>query len=67
MELLHEFPNLNNYVLLRRDRNRNVGGIAYAILEVLCYAQKQNFPYKIENIFFKLRVPKSKPVAVGFI
>ena len=58
---------INNYDLLRRDRNRNGGGVACYIRSDISYIQKQYFPEEIKNIFFEILLPKTKPIVVGII
>ena len=42
---------INNYDLLRRDRNKNGGGVVCYIRSDISYIQKKYFPEEIENIF----------------
>ena len=58
---------MNNYDLLRRDRNRNGGGVAYYIRSDKSYIQKQFFPKEIQNILFEILLHKSKLKVVGII
>ena len=58
---------INNYDLPRRDRNRNGGGVACYIRSDISYIQKQCFPEEIENIFFEILLPKTKPIVAGII
>ena len=58
---------INNYGLLRRDRNRNGVGNACFIRSDISYIQIQSFPEEIENMFFEILLPKTKPIEVGII
>ena len=58
---------INNYDVLRRDRNRNGGGAACFIRSDTSYIQRQYFPEEIENIFFEVLLPKTKPIVVGIV
>ena len=58
---------INNYDLLRQDRNRNGGGVACCIRSDISYIQKQYFPGEIENVFFEILLPKIKQIVVGII
>ena len=58
---------INEYDLLRCDRNRHRGGVACYIRNDLSYNAKSYFPKDIENIFFELLLPNTKPIAVGTI
>ena len=49
---------IDNYDLLRCDRNRNGGGVACYIRSDISYVQKNFFPNVIENIFFEILLPK---------
>ena len=53
--------------MLRRDRNRNGGGVACYIRSDIDYLQKCFFPREIENSFVEILLPKTKPVIVGII
>ena len=58
--VLEQEINIDNYKILRCDRNRQSGGVACYIRNDLTY----NF---LENIFFEILQPNSKPVIVGTI
>ena len=58
---------INEYDLLRCDRNRHGGGVACYIRNDLSYSVKSCFPKDIENIFFELLLPNTKPIVVGTI
>ena len=55
------------YDLLHCDRNRHGGGVTCYIKNDLSYNVKSYFPKDIENIFFKLLLPNTKPIVVGTI
>ena len=56
-----------NYQILRCDRNRKVGRVACYIRNDLSYIEENFFPEKIENIFFEILLPKTKPIFVEII
>ena len=58
---------INNYGQLRRDRNKNGEGVTCYIRSDMTYIQKQYFSDKIENTFFEILLPKTKPVMVAII
>ena len=58
---------IDNYDLLRCDRNRNGGGAACYIRSDINYVQKDLFPNVIENIFFEILLPKTSPITVGIM
>ena len=58
---------IDNYDLLRCDRNRSGGGVAYYIRNYISYVQKDFFPIVIENIFFKILLLKTTPITVGIM
>ena len=55
---------INEYDLIRCDRNRHEGGVACYIKNDLSYNVKSYFPKDIENIFFELLLPNTKPIVV---
>ena len=55
---------IDNYDLLQYDRNRKGGGAARYIRNDISYLQKNFFPNVIENIFFKILLPKTTPITV---
>ena len=58
---------IDNYQILCCDRNRKRGGVACYIINDLSYIEKDVFPEEIENIFFEILLPKTKPITVGII
>ena len=58
---------IDEYDLLRCDRNRHGGGVDCYIRNDLSYNVKSYFPKDIENIFFELLLPNTKPILVGTI
>ena len=59
--VLEQEINIDNYKILRCDRNRQSGGVACYIRNDLSYNILSVFPCEIENIFFKILLPNSKP------
>ena len=55
---------IDNYDLLRCDRNRNGGGVACYIRNDLSYMQKNLFPNDIENVFFEIHLPRTKLITL---
>ena len=58
---------IDEYDLFRCDRNRHGGGVACYIRNDLSYNVQSYFPKDIENIFFELLLPNTKPIVVGTI
>ena len=58
---------IDNYDLLSCDRNRNAGGVVCYIRNDLSYTQKNLFPNDIENVFFEIHLPKTKPITAGIV
>ena len=56
---------IDNYVLIRNDRNRKGGGVACYIRKDINFTQKSVFNNEIENIFIDILLPKTKPFTVG--
>ena len=49
---------IDNYDLVRCDRNKNGSGVACYIINDLSYRQKNLFPNVIENVFLEIHLPK---------
>ena len=65
--VLEQEINIDNYKILRCDRNRQGGGVVCYIRNELSYNIRSVFPSEIENIFFEILLPNSKQVKVGTI
>ena len=59
--------NIEGYKIIRADRNRNGGGVACYIKSDLSYNIRKDFSTEIENIFFDILLPNSKPILVGIV
>ena len=58
---------IDEYDLLRCDRNRHGGGVVCYVRNTLSYNVKSYFPKDIESILFELLLPNTKPIVVGAI
>ena len=58
---------IDNYKILRCDRNRHGGGVACYIRNDLSYNIISVFPSEIESVFFEILLPNSKPITVETI
>ena len=58
---------IENYDLIRSDRNRHGGGVACFIRNDLSYNTKPSLPSETENIFIEICLPPSKPLVVGTV
>ena len=58
---------IDDYKLLRCDRNRHGGGVACYIRNALSYNIISVFPNGIKSVFFEILLPNSKPITVGTI
>ena len=58
---------IDNYQILCCDRNKKGGGVACYVRNHRSYIEKDSFPEEIENIFFEILLPKTKPITVGII
>ena len=58
---------IDNYNTLRCDWNRHGGGVVCYIRNDLSYDVKSFFPPEIENSFFEILLPNTKPIIVGII
>ena len=56
---------IDNYTLIRCDRNRHGGGVACYIRDDINFTQKSVFDSEIENIFIDVLLPKTRPFTVG--
>ena len=59
--------NIEGYDLIRSDRNRHGGGVAYYIKKERHYNVRVNCPTDFENIFLDLLLPNSGPILIGII
>ena len=58
---------IDDYKILRCNRNRHGGGVACYIRNDLSYNIISVFPSEIESVFFEILLPNSKPITVGTI
>ena len=58
---------IENYDLIRSDRNRHGGGVACFIRSDFSYNTKSFVPSEIKNTFIEIFLPHSKPRVVGTI
>ena len=65
--VLEQEINIDNYKILRCDRNRHGEGVACYIRSNLSYNILSVFSREIEKIFFEILLPNSKPVIVETI
>ena len=65
--VLEQEISIDNYKILRCDRNRQGGGVACYIRKDLSCNILSVFPCEIENIFFEILLPNTKPVITGTI
>ena len=54
---------IENYDLIRSDKNRQGGSVACLIRKILSYNKKPFLPYEIESLFIEIFLPK--PLIVG--
>ena len=59
--------NIDNYSCLRKDRNRNGGGVAIFVHKSIAYDQRLDFHGNFENIFIDILLPKTKPILLGVV
>ena len=57
---------IEGYTLIRSDRNRHGGGVAYYVKQHITFDVKYYFLNEIENIFVDIFLPKTKPFTLGF-
>ena len=56
---------IDGYSIVRNDRNRKGGGVACYIRSNISYSRKTCLSDNLENIFFDLLFPRTKPISVG--
>ena len=59
--------NINGYEVIRSDRNRHGGIVACYVRNDICFNIRSDFCHEIENIFFDMLLPKTKPILVGIL
>ena len=57
--------NINVYIIIRNDRKRNGGGVAFCVRNYLFFNTKNFFSNSIEHVFFEILIPKVKPITIG--
>ena len=65
--MLEQEISLDNYKILRCDRSRHGGRVACYVRDDLIYNTLSFFLSEIENIFFEILLPNSKPITLGTI
>ena len=55
---------IDSYNILRCDRNRQGGLIVCYVRNDLSYNTLSVFPHEVENIFFEILLPNSRPITV---
>ena len=58
---------IDKYNTLCCDQNRHGGGVVCYIRNDLSFDVKPFFPPEIENVFFEILLPNTKPIVVGII
>ena len=58
---------IDGYQLIRADRNRSGGGVACYMKSNFGVDIRKDFSDDIENIFFDILIPNSKPILVGIV
>ena len=58
---------IDNYNTLSCDQNRHGRGVVCYIRDDLSFDVKPFFPPEIENVFFEILLPNTKPIVVGII
>ena len=56
---------IDNYSCVRKDRNRNGGGVACFIHKSIAFEVRSDFSEEFENIFIDILLPKTKPILLG--
>ena len=56
---------VSGYSILKSGRNRYGGGVSCYVRADLCFNRRNVFSNSIENVFFDILIPKSKPLLIG--
>ena len=59
--------NVDGYELARSDWKRNGGGVACYIRSDVSFNVRGNFSSEVENIFFDMLPPKTKPILIRIL
>ena len=62
-----EEMNIEGYNLIRKDRCRNVGGVACFIRNDIHFNIREELMDEMESIFFDILLPKSRPILIGVL
>ena len=63
--VLNSEIDIENYTIIRRDRNRNGGGVACYIRSDICFNELNVFSNEVENICFNILLKNLQPISVG--
>ena len=58
---------IDGYTIIRKDRNRNGGGVCCYVLNDRNFNVRENFGSDFENIFLDILLPNSKPILIGIL
>ena len=56
---------IENYTIIRRDRNRNGGGVACYIRSDICFNELNIFSSEVENICFNILLKNLQTISIG--
>ena len=57
---------IDGYSVVRKDRNRNGGGVCTYIRSDIAFSEVKNIPNEdIETTWIELLLPKTKPILIG--
>ena len=59
--------NIDGYEVIRSDRNRYGSGVVCYVRNDISFNVRSDFSDEIENIFFDMVLPKTKPILVGIL
>ena len=58
---------IDGYEMIRSDRDRHGGGVACYVRSDMAFNIRKDFSTDVENIFFDILLPNSKPILVGIV
>ena len=59
--------NIDGYETIRSDRNRHGGEVACYVRSDVSFKVRGIFSNEVENIFFDMLLPKTKPILIGIL
>ena len=65
--ITNEEISIPGYEIVRKDRNRNGGGVLAYIKECFSHNLREDFDSENESIFFEIFLPRTRPILIGVV